>query len=108
MQITFFHNARHDGGIRMGIELDGETTLIDDFLPGPPEFENDPLRLGRCSGTSISVAEARTSPPTLRVRGDGSWLIERSSRTVSTNSPRKSARQQRRLDASKDRASADG
>ena len=42
-ELTFFHNARHDGGIRMGIELDGETTLIDDFLPGPPEFENDPL-----------------------------------------------------------------
>ncbi len=27
----------------MGIELDAETTLLDDFLPGPPEFENDPL-----------------------------------------------------------------
>jgi len=42
-ELTFFFHARHDGGIRMGIELDAETTLLDDFLPGPPELENDPL-----------------------------------------------------------------
>jgi hypothetical protein len=42
-ELTFFRQARHDGGIRMGIELNGEVLLLSDFLSGPAELEDDPL-----------------------------------------------------------------
>ena len=42
-ELTFFYNARHDGGIRTGIELDGKSTLLVGFQAGPPEMEDDPM-----------------------------------------------------------------
>jgi hypothetical protein len=42
-ELTFFRQERHDGGIRMGVELDGETLLLSHNEPGPPENEDDPL-----------------------------------------------------------------
>ena len=42
-ELTFFRQARYDGGVRMGIELDGEVTLLIDFREGPPEEQDNPL-----------------------------------------------------------------
>ncbi|MFO0891687.1 MAG: hypothetical protein U0790_21400 [Isosphaeraceae bacterium] len=42
-ELTFFRQARHDGGIRMGVELDGETLLLSHSEPGPADREDDPL-----------------------------------------------------------------
>ena len=42
-ELTFFRQKRHDEGIRMGIELDGKSTLLVDFQPGLPELEYDPM-----------------------------------------------------------------
>jgi hypothetical protein len=59
-ELTFFRQARHDGGIRMGIELDRRITLLEDSQPGPPESEQDPLGSAllwyvdiRCRGSDL-------------------------------------------------------
>lgn len=56
-ELTFFRQARHDGGMRMGIELDGESLLLNHFEPGQ---EDDPLGSAllwfidiRCRGGSM-------------------------------------------------------
>jgi len=41
-EITFYRQVRRDGGIRMGLEADGES-LIEDFQEGNPDLQDDPL-----------------------------------------------------------------
>jgi len=65
-ELTFFRQARHDGGIRMGIELNNEVLLLNHLESGPAELEDDPLASAllwfvdiRCRGKELPTeAEA--------------------------------------------------
>jgi hypothetical protein len=65
--LTFYRQARADGGLRTGIEIDGET-LLEDYLPGGQE--HDPALLWyvdlRCEGDSLP-----TEPEAVR-----EWFLE--------------------------------
>jgi hypothetical protein len=59
-ELTFYRQARRDGGLRTGIELDGSTTLLADFQEGLPELQDDPLAASlvwyvdvRCHGDDL-------------------------------------------------------
>ncbi|MEO6811173.1 MAG: hypothetical protein ABI353_18855 [Isosphaeraceae bacterium] len=61
-ELTFYRQARHDGGIRTGIEGDGENTLLIEFLEGSPEHQDDPLGAAllwyvdlRCRGENLPI-----------------------------------------------------
>lgn len=41
-QITFYRQGRRDGGVRTGIEVDGEPVL-EHFQPGPEPGDEDPV-----------------------------------------------------------------
>ena len=73
-ELTFYRQARHDGGIRTGIELDGVTTLLSVFQEGRPEQRDDPLGSSlvwyvdlRCRGEDLP-----TEPEAAR-----SWFLDR-------------------------------
>ena len=42
-ELTFYRQKRYDGGVRMGVELDGEHTLLAIFQEGPLEEQDNPL-----------------------------------------------------------------
>jgi hypothetical protein len=75
-ELTFFRQARYDGGVRMGIELDGEVALLIDFHEGPPEEQDNPLGSAllwyvdiRCRGEALP-----TEPESVR-----QWFLTHSS-----------------------------
>ena len=41
-ELTFYRQERHDGGVRTGLELDGNT-LLGNYQEGPPELQDDPM-----------------------------------------------------------------
>jgi len=67
--LTFYRQARADGGLRTGIEVDGET-LLEDYLPG--SREHDPALLWyvdlRCEGDRLPA-----EPEAVRA-----WFLENS------------------------------
>jgi hypothetical protein len=61
-RLTFYKQRRRDGGVRSGIELDDETTLLWNFRDPEPGTEDDPLGSAldwyidlRCQGESLPL-----------------------------------------------------
>jgi len=65
-ELTFYRQKRYDGGVRMGIELDKEHTLLATFLEGPLEEQENPLAAAllwyfdlRCRGDEVPTQPDR-------------------------------------------------
>ena len=61
-ELTYYQQLRRDGGLRTGIDLDQETSLLSDFLDGSPELQDDPMGPAlvwfvdlRCRGDELPI-----------------------------------------------------